>query len=235
MAADLSHPHLIRLLDAGLCQLEGRQFLFVVMEHAEQTLAQVVPHRALTADEVQELLLPTLDALAFLHGNNLVQGQLKPANILVVNDRLKLATDTVRPSGEPRASIAEGSPYDPPEATSSRLSPAGDIWALGMIMVEALTQRLPAWSDERSATPCLPPSLAPALADTVQRCLSHDPASRPTAADLFAQFKGAAQAPSAVPVLQTVVREAPGRARPSTYKQHPGTTVHKQTFNMSNT
>ena len=215
MAADLSHPHLIRLLDAGLCQLEGRQFLFVVMEHAEQTLAQVVPHRALTADEVQELLLPTLDALAFLHGNNLVQGQLKPANILVVNDRLKLATDTVRPSGEPRASIAEGSPYDPPEATSSRLSPAGDIWALGMTMVEALTQRLPAWSDERSATPCLPTSLAPALADTVQRCLSHDPASRPTAADLFAQFKGAAQASSAVPVPQAVVREAPGRAAPA--------------------
>jgi TonB family protein len=45
--------------------------------------------------------------------------------------------------------------------------------------------------------------------------LSHDPASRPTAADLFAQFKGAAQASSAVPVLQTVVREAPGRAAPA--------------------
>ena len=103
MAADLSHPHLIRLLDAGLCQLEGRQFLFVVMEHAEQTLAQVVPHRALTADEVQELLLPTLDALAFLHGNNLVQGQLKPTNLLVVNDQLKLASDTIRSTGKPRS------------------------------------------------------------------------------------------------------------------------------------
>jgi len=38
MAADLSHPHLIQLFDAGLCQLGGRQFLFVVMEYAEQTL-----------------------------------------------------------------------------------------------------------------------------------------------------------------------------------------------------
>jgi TonB family protein len=212
IAAELSHPHLIRLLDTGLCQLEGRQFLFVVMEHAEQTLAQVLPRRALTAHEVQEWLLPTLDALAFLHGNNLVQGQLKPANILVVNDRLKLATDTVRPSGEPRASLAERSPYDPPEATSSRLSPAGDIWALGMTMVEALTQRLPVWSDQRSPTPGLPTSLAPALADTVERCLSHDPASRPTAADLFAQFQGAAQASSEVPIPQAVVREAPALA-----------------------
>ena len=96
-AAGLSHPHLIRLLDAGLCQLGGRQFLFVKMEYAEQTLAQVLPNRALTADEVHELLLPTLDALAFLHRKNLVQGQLKPANFLVVNDQLKLASDTVRP------------------------------------------------------------------------------------------------------------------------------------------
>src|SRR5205814_2211941 len=50
-AAGLSHPHMIRLFDAGRCQLGGRPFLFVVMEDAEQTLAQVLPHRALTADE----------------------------------------------------------------------------------------------------------------------------------------------------------------------------------------
>ena len=67
-AAGLSHPHLIRLLDAGLYQLGGRQFLFVVMEYAEQTLAQVLPRRALTVEEVREMLLPTVDALAFLHG-----------------------------------------------------------------------------------------------------------------------------------------------------------------------
>ena len=212
-AAGLSHPHLIRLLDAGLCQLGGRQFLFVVMEYAEQTLAQVLPHRALTAEEVQELLLPTLDALAFLHRKNLVQGQLKPANFLVVNDQLKLASDTVRPADEPRASLAERSLYDPPEARSSKLSPAGDIWALGITLVEALTQRLPAWPDERSETACLPPTLAPAFVDTVQRCLSQNPASRPTATDLEAQFKRAPPV-SVVSVPQPVLPEAPRRAAP---------------------
>src|SRR5438445_6699 len=90
-AAALSHPHLIRLLEAGRCQLGGLQFLFVVMEYAEQTLSQILPQRALTPDEVREMLLPTLDALAFLHRMSLGQGQLKPANILVVNDQLKLA------------------------------------------------------------------------------------------------------------------------------------------------
>jgi TonB family protein len=212
-AASLSHPRLIRLLDAGLCQHGGRQFLFVVMEYAEQTLAQVLPHRALTADEVREMLLPTLDALAFLHRKNLVQGQLKPANFLVVNDQLKLASDTVRPADEPRASVAERSLYDPPEAKISKLSPAGDIWALGITMVEALTQRLPTWPDERSETACLPTTLTPTFVDTVQRCLSHNPASRPTATDLEAQFKRAPQVSVAL-VPQPVVREAPGRAAP---------------------
>jgi TonB family protein len=211
-AAGLSHPHLIRLLDAGHCQLGGHPFLFVVMEYAEQTLSQILPHRALTPDEVREMLLPTLDALAFLHRRNLVQGQLKPANFLVVNDQLKLASDTVRPAGEPRASITKSSLYDPPEAKNGRLSPASDIWGLGITMVEALTQSLP-WPDERSETASLPTTLPPTFVDTVQRCLSHNPASRPTATDLAAQFKRAPQA-SVVSVPQAVVREAPSRAAP---------------------
>jgi TonB family protein len=212
-AAELSHPHLIRLLDAGLCQLGGRQFLFVVMEYAEQTLSQVLLQRVLTADEVQEMLPPILDALAFLHGKSLVQGQLKPANLLVVNDQLKLASDAVRPAGEPRASTAEPSIYDPPEAESGRLTPAGDIWSLGITLVEALTRRVPASPDKESATACLPATVAPTLLDTIQRCLSHDPGSRPTAIELEAPFKRAPQ-PSAVSVPQAVVRDAPVRAAP---------------------
>src|SRR5216684_4040115 len=125
-AATLSHPHLIRLLEVGRCQLGDLQFLFVVMEYAEQTLSQILPQRALTPDEVREMLLPTLNALAFLHGKNLVQGQLKPSNILAVNDQLKLASDTVRPAGESSASIAKSSVYDPPEAKDGSFSTAGD-------------------------------------------------------------------------------------------------------------
>src|SRR4030088_2468671 len=76
-ATTLSHPHLIRLFDVGRCQFGGRGFLFVVMEYAEQTLAQILPQRALSPDEALEMLLPTLDALTFLHQNSLVHGQLK--------------------------------------------------------------------------------------------------------------------------------------------------------------
>jgi len=143
-----------------------------------------------------------------------VQGQLKPPNFLVVDDQLKLASDTIRPAGESTASIAKSSLYDPPEAKNGRNSAAGDIWGLGITIVEALTQCPPAWPDERSDTASLPATLPPAFVDTVRRCLSLNPADRPTIADLEAQIKRAPQA-SVVSVPQPVVREAPARATPT--------------------
>src|ERR1700751_4923803 len=63
-ACGLAHPHLLRLVEWGGCQLEGLPYLYAVMEYADQTLAQLLSHRALPDDEGRELLLPTLDALA---------------------------------------------------------------------------------------------------------------------------------------------------------------------------
>ncbi len=198
--AALSHPHLMRLIDAGRCQLGGQPFLYVVMEYAEETLSQILPHRALTPDEVRDMLGPTFEALAFLHGKNLVQGQLKPSNFLVVDDQLKLASDTIRPAGASRAGIIKPSPYDPPEAVNGRISAAGDIWALGTTIVEALTQRPPAGPDERSETASLPAGLAPAFVETIGRCLNRNPADRPTLTDLEAQL---------IPAPRTAVPSSP--------------------------
>ena len=47
MAARLSHPCLVRVLDTGSCRLGGLSFLYVVTEYAEQTLAQIIAQRAL--------------------------------------------------------------------------------------------------------------------------------------------------------------------------------------------
>jgi TonB family protein len=167
------------------------------MEYAEQTLAQILPHRALTSDEVREMLLPTLDALAFLHGKNLVHGQLKPPNVLVVDDRVKLSNDNVRPAGDSSAATAEPSLYDSPEAKDGRISAAGDIWAIGATIVEALTQSPPAWPDERREIVSWPATLPSAFVSIVRRCLSRHPAGRPTITDLKALIKRVAQAPAA--------------------------------------
>jgi TonB family protein len=211
-ATTLAHPHLIRLFEAGRCQLGGRQFLFVVMEYAEQTLSQILPQRALTPDEVREMLLPTLSALAFLHSKNLVHGRLKPSNILAVNDQLKLASDTVRPAGESTANIAKCSVYDPPE--DHYFSAAGDIWSLGITMVEALTQHLPSWPDGKSETASFPDVLPPTVAAIVRQCLNRNPAGRPTVADVEAQIKSAPQPKPLVSIPQLLVREVPDRTTP---------------------
>jgi TonB family protein len=221
----LSHPHLIRLLETGRCQLGGLQFLFVVMEYAEQTLAQILPQRALTADEVREMLPPILAGLAFLHRNHLVQGQLKPSNILVVGDQLKLASDTIRPAGESTASVGQSSVYDPPETNDGSFFAAGDIWSLGVTVVEALTQYPPAWLDKRFDAAALPTTLPPIFVGIVRQCLNRDPAARPTVADLESRFTPVPKAPvvsvpqptasaSQPPVShpEPLLREVPGRA-----------------------
>jgi TonB family protein len=198
-AATFSHPHLMRLLDSGQCEIEGRPFLFVVMEYAEESLSQILPIRSLEPGEVQQLLVPTLDALAFLHRENWVQGELKPSNFLVVNDQLKLASDTIRPAGVAREQGARLSLYDPPETERGEISAAADVWALGITLVEALTQHLPTWPNGRSEPASLPSNLPLAFAGTLQRCLSPNPADRPTIPDLQAQTKPTPSAPQASP------------------------------------
>jgi TonB family protein len=188
-AASLSHPHLIRVLDAGSCQLGGHEFLFVVMDYAEQNLAQILPGRPLSPGEVRELLPATLDALAYLHGKHLVQGGLKPPNFMVVNDQLKLASDTIRPAGERAASTARPSPYDPPEAQNGTISTASDIWGLGITLVEALTQTVPSWSRQSAEMVPLPDNLAPEFVETVRQCLNRSAGRRPTTGDLVERFK----------------------------------------------
>jgi TonB family protein len=217
-AATFSHPNLIRLLDSGQCTLDGQPFLFVVMEYAEESLSQILPYRALGPDEVRELLVPTLDALAFLHRENWVQGQLKPANFLVVNDQLKLATDTIRPVAVSRLGPPRPSIYEPPEADAGEVSAASDVWALGVTVVEALTQFPPTWLNGRNDEPSLPANLPPTFFDTVQRCLSRNPADRPTVAELQVQTKPEQSAPPAQPrpvVRPDAVAPAPPAPQPA--------------------
>ncbi len=197
MIAGLSHPHLIRLLEAGSCKLGGHPFLFVVTEYAEQNLAQILPRRALTVDETTEMLSPTLDALAFLHRQNLVHGQLKPPNFLVVNDQLKLSSDSIRP------------------AVDLVFDLAGDVRALGATIVEALTQTRPALKTPADAA-SLPATLSPELADAVRRCLSPEPGNRPTVSELRAQIDPAPKAaPPQVSALQSSVAEVSARPAPA--------------------
>jgi hypothetical protein len=195
----------LRLFECGGCQLEGFPFLFAVMEYADQTLAQLLQHRALTDDEAKEMLSPILDALQLLHGRNLVQGQVKPANILVVGDQLKLASDTIHRVSDGMMTSHTPTVYDPPEARHRNYSPAGDVWGLGVSLFEALTRRPPAALGELRDAPVLPPDFSPAFRDVIARCLSTRPQDRPGAAELAAWARGDATLPAPAPISQAAM------------------------------
>ena len=137
---DLSHPNLIRILDCGTCEIDGTALFYVVEEYAEENLGQIIPERALTAEEVQGMLPPILETVQFLHDKGFVHGSIRPSNILAVGDLVKLSSDGLRYSGEP-GSAKERSAYDAPETASGTISKASDVWQLGMTLVEVLTQR----------------------------------------------------------------------------------------------
>jgi len=208
--AALPHPHLARLIESGQFQQEGQAYLYTVTGYAEESLEEILPHRPLTSDEVRAMLPPLLDALTFLHDNQLVQGQLKPSNVLVIDDQVKLASDTIQAAGAAVPGIVRSSVYDAPETASGHRLPAGDMWALGVTMVQALTQRMPTWPDGGSQTPLLPEGFPRDFSDVVLRCLHQNPTERPTPRELKGQISGEITAPLAVlPEPMAAVPEPP--------------------------
>ncbi|HUK49267.1 MAG TPA: TonB family protein [Terriglobales bacterium] len=175
--ATLSNPDLLRIFDAGSCRVNGAQWVYCVMEHAEEHLDQVLPSRSLSAAEVSELLPPMLDGLAFLHARGLVHSRLKPSNLLAVKNRLKLSTDNVRQVGN-GTTANPLSAYDSPEVDSGKLSCAADIWSLGMILVAAFNQRPLNWNRSNPVIPAVPKSIPAPYRLIVRESLRVDPEER---------------------------------------------------------
>jgi eukaryotic-like serine/threonine-protein kinase len=194
-AAKLSHPHMIRLLDMGRGELDGAPVLYVVMEYAEENLSSVIARRPLAPAEARAILGPVVDALAYVHAKGFVHCRIKPANILAENDRLKISSDGLCRIGEFSGSVGKPGAYDPPEAAGGRISPAGDVWSLGMTLCEALTQRLPVWERTNQAEPALPSNLPAEFLDLARHSMRRDPQLRWSVADISARLLPNAPAP----------------------------------------
>jgi TonB family protein len=179
-ATTLAHPHLMRLFDSGRCQIDDAELLFVVTEYAEEVLSLILEDRPLTPAEANEMLIPVLDVLFYLHGNGFVHGHLKPSNIMVVGDQLKLSLDSLRVMGHLGERIPLPGVYDAPERATGAASPAGDIWSLGVILVEALTQDPPVCDKSKTSKPVVPEFIPQPLAAIAHECLRQNPADRCT-------------------------------------------------------
>jgi TonB family protein len=186
-AADLSHPNLLRILQWGRCELDSTPLLYVVMEYADENLGQILPQRALSPEEARALLPPALDALTYLHARGFVHGAIQPSNILAVGDQLKLSSDGLVKSREPR--LAPLNPYSAPEAGTAPVLPAEDSWSLGMVLVQGLTQRMASNEASPSGDPVVLPTIPAPLFEIARNCLRVDPQKRWTPADIVPRLR----------------------------------------------
>ena len=193
--AELSHPHLISIYEMGRFELRGTPIVYLVMECAEENLAQILPERALTPAETREMLASVLDALAYLHRKGFVHGHIKPANIMACGDQLKVSSDGLRRVGEPLDGPGDPCVYDPPEfargttSASQTTSAAGDVWFLGMTLVETLTQNLPVLRTPEQQDPLIPQSLPEPFLDIARHCLVRHAYGRWSVAQIAARLE----------------------------------------------
>jgi TonB family protein len=158
-SAALRHRHLAAVHAYGSCVVAGEPVAYLVTEFADENLAEVLDERPLTAVETREMLLPVADALAYLHGQGLVHGNLKPSNVLGVGDAVKITSDTVSPG-----------------------DPSGDIRALGVMLGQVCRHRSPGLPQSTGA-PAVDASLVPYW-ELAENCLHQDPRLRWQAAKI---------------------------------------------------
>lgn len=210
IAARFSHPHLIRLFDAGRCTVENAGMLYVVMEYAEENLAEILAQRLLSPVETSEMLGPMLEALGYIHGKGFVHGHIQPSNVLAIGDQLKLSSDRICRIGELGERRNGNARYCAPECLAGELSSAGDVWSLGMTLVECLTGRLPEPEAGGRGAVSLPAELPAPFLELARHCLAKSPQRRWNVSNLKARLERKASA------LEALEEAAPPLVPPAT-------------------
>ncbi len=203
--ARLAHPHIARLIDAGVSPL-GQPYL--VLEHvAGEHIDSWCDSRASGTEARVRLFLDVLDALAHAHANLVVHRDIKPSNVLVTADGCvklldfgiaKLLEDTAE-LGAATALTREGGwaltpEYAAPEqATAGPVTTATDVYSSGVLLFQLLGGRRPAGTpaetmralvDAESPRLCGVPG---DLATVVAKALKKEPSQRYSSASAFAE------------------------------------------------
>ncbi len=208
----LTHPGIATLHD--FTEYGGRPC--IIMEYVDgQTLAELVERRGrLPFGEAAAIVRSVAEALAYIHAQGIVHRDLKSTNVKITTaGQVKLLDFGIARSSSSRRLTATGAvvgtlQYLAPEQIEGRDADLRtDIWAMGVLLYELLTGRLPF---EGTSTAELlgrvlrgdfvPPSrlvsgLPPHAERVVARCLKKDPASRFQTAEELRSALGAAWAP----------------------------------------
>lgn len=199
--AALSNPHIVNIYDYG--QHDGTYF--IVMQYVDGTNLKDLLQRegrfepAKAVDIIQQVLL----ALAAAHSHHLIHRDVKPQNILIqaADGAVKLtdfgvarALDDINLTTQ-GALVGTAFYMAPEQISGGVVSPATDLYAVGVVLFELLSGQLPFQGNNQMQVMLQhlydqPPSLAklginvpPALEKVIQRALMKDPAQRYQSAD----------------------------------------------------
>ena len=194
--ARLSHPNIVTVIDRG--DDEGRQF--IVFEHVEgENLKELVLRSGrLPVQQALELALHIADGLSFAHEHGLVHRDVKPQNVLLSSEGEVKVTDfgiarslhVEQGVTQTGTVLGTGEYLAPEQASGKPVSPATDVYSLGVVLWELLAGDVPFVGENFVAValrhvneppPHLRerrPDVSPRLDAAVQRALAKDPAQR---------------------------------------------------------
>ena len=235
-AACMSHPNIVNIYDVGA---DG-EYHYIVMEYVPgATLKRKIQDEApLEIPTAVHIAKDIADGLAHAHANNIVHCDIKPHNILMTPDnRAKIADfgiaravteSTMTYSGSVVGSVHY---FSPEQARGSGITPKSDVYSLGIVMYEMLTNHLPFNADnpvsiamkhvEEEPTPLSVwrPQISPILEAIVLRAMNKNPDMRPSSFELVQELANVEKTlgvskevdPDATQVLQRVETPVPAR------------------------
>lgn len=199
--ANLQHPNIVTVYDVG----NDGPTQFIVMEFVDgQDLKKIIKTEGiLTVDRALKVIIQICSGIGFAHRAGLVHADVKPQNILVTKGDIVKVTDfgiaqafsdTQPPE---KQQVVWGSPhyFAPEQARGEKPTPSSDVYAIGIVMFEMLTGRLPyvgadqqqlALAHIRERIPMVTefnPAVPEALAQIVYKVMSKEPAMRYRTAD----------------------------------------------------
>src|SRR3954454_22740551 len=194
--AALSHPNIVTVIDRG--EHNGRQFIvfeYVAGENLKQLISRRGPAPVTTAIE---LGLQISRALSFAHQQGLVHRDVKPQNVLLNGEGEAKVTDfgiarslDVQHGMTQTGTVLGTSDYIAPEqAQGQRVDEQTDVYSLGVVLYELLTNEVPFPAENFVAVAMRhinepPPSVravradvSPRLDAAVRRAMAKNPADR---------------------------------------------------------
>ncbi|WP_373427335.1 serine/threonine-protein kinase [Arthrobacter globiformis] len=220
LLATLNHPSLVTLFDAGVdTRVPDQPRPFLTMELVDgQDLRSRLRHSRVPLEELSVIGAGIADALAYVHGLGIIHRDIKPANILLIQVR---PGEPVRPklTDFGIARIVDGTRLtatgtmvgtaaylSPEQAMGSPLSPASDIYSLGLVLLECIkgTMEYPGGAVESAVArlhraPEIPADLPTQWQHLLASMTALDPLERPSAADLEVALRHALVSPDSVP------------------------------------